>query len=46
LAERAGHPIDLTRLDRGRWLAASRASHLGDYGLMAAEIGRAAEDQA
>jgi cell filamentation protein len=40
LAERAGHPIDLTRIDPARWLEASRASHGGDYGPMAAEIDR------
>ena len=40
LAEQAGHPIDLARIDPGRWLEASRASHGGDYGPMAAEIER------
>jgi cell filamentation protein len=42
LAEQAGHPLDLTRLDRQRWIAASRAAHTGEYGPMAAEIGQAA----
>ncbi|MDB5431911.1 MAG: putative adenosine monophosphate-protein transferase y4lH [Caulobacter sp.] len=41
LADQAGHPIDLTRFDPGRWLAASKAAHNGDYGLMADEIGSA-----
>jgi cell filamentation protein len=40
LAEQAGHPIDLARIEPGRWLAASRSSHDGDYGPMGAEIGR------
>ena len=41
LAVQAGHPIDLTRIDPGRWLEASRSSHNGDYSLMAKEIGQA-----
>jgi cell filamentation protein len=40
LAEQAGHPMDLARLNPRRWIEASRASHGGDYELMAAEIGR------
>lgn len=28
LAERAGHPIDLTRFDPRRWIEASRAAHV------------------
>jgi cell filamentation protein len=40
LAERAGHKLDLTRLDPARWLAASRAAHGGDYTPMSAEIAR------
>ena len=40
LAEQAGCAIDLARIDPGRWLEASRASHGGDHGPMAAEIGR------
>ena len=38
LAEQAGHPIDLRRLDPTRWIAASRAAHAGYYGAMSAEI--------
>jgi cell filamentation protein len=38
LAAQAGHPIDLTRLTPEGWLAASRAAHNGDYGVMAREI--------
>lgn len=39
-AAQAGHALDLRLLDPARWLDASRASHDGDYGPMAAEIGR------
>jgi cell filamentation protein len=42
LALQAGHPLDLARLSPAGWLAASRASHDGDYRLMAEEIARAA----
>jgi cell filamentation protein len=42
LADRAGHPIDLTRLDRDAWMAASRSAHHGDYAGMATEIARIA----
>lgn len=38
LAERAGHPVDLIRLEPRSWVAASRASHSGDYEPMAAQI--------
>ena len=38
LAVRAGHPLDLARIDPNRWIEASRRSHGGDYSLMAAEI--------
>ena len=31
LAERAGHAIDLTRIDRAGWLDASRRSNVGDH---------------
>jgi cell filamentation protein len=31
-AEQAGHAIDLRRIDRDRWMAASKGSHLGSYG--------------
>lgn len=41
LAERAGHPIDLTRIDAAGWLAASKASHGGDYSFMARLIANA-----
>jgi cell filamentation protein len=40
LAEQAGHPIDLTRVEPERWIAASRAAHVGDYAPMSAEIRR------
>jgi len=40
LAEQAGHPLDLARLDPARWLEASRAAHNADYSLMAGEIGQ------
>ncbi len=45
LAELAGHPLDLTRLDPKRWLAASKASHGGDYAPLALEVARACGDQ-
>lgn len=35
LAERAGHPLDLTRLSRDAWMAASREAHLANYDAMA-----------
>lgn len=41
LAEQAGHPIDLRRLDPQRWIAASRTAHKGDYKPMSDEIARA-----
>jgi len=41
LAEQAGHPIDLARLDPGLWIEASRRSHDGAYEPMATAIGRA-----
>ena len=34
LAVRAGHAIDLTRIDPAAWLDASRRSNLGDYAAM------------
>lgn len=34
LAEQAGHPLDLTRLDRDEWMKASREAHLGSYEAM------------
>lgn len=41
LAQQAGHPIDLRRLDPKRWIAASRAAHKGDYKPISEEIARA-----
>jgi len=40
-AMQAGHPVDLTRITPNNWIEASRYSHVGDYGPMAAEIYRA-----
>ena len=34
LAGRAGHSLDLTRIDRSAWLDASRRSNAGDHGAM------------
>lgn len=34
LAHRAGHRLDLTRLDRDAWMEASRRSNAGDHGAM------------
>lgn len=31
LAEQAGHPIDLARLDKAAWMNACRAAHIGEY---------------
>ena len=41
LAERAGHAIDLTRIDRTAWLDASRRSNAGDHAAMTRCIRRA-----
>jgi len=41
LADQAGHPIDLARLDPRLWIEASRSANAGAYGPMATEIGRA-----
>lgn len=41
LAEQAGHPIDLRRIDPASWIEASRTSHGTDYKLMAETIRRA-----
>ena len=38
LAEQAGHPLDLTRLNPQAWIDASRAAHEGDYAPMAHAI--------
>jgi cell filamentation protein len=35
LAKRAGHPLDLARIDAERWIEASQASHVANYELMA-----------
>ncbi len=40
LARHAGHDVDITQFKDG-WIAASRASHQGNYGPMAQEIGNA-----
>ncbi|MEI9885460.1 MAG: Fic family protein [Rhizomicrobium sp.] len=45
LADRAGHPMDLRRIDPARWIAASRGAHEGDCRLIAAEIARALEER-
>jgi cell filamentation protein len=34
LAQQAGHPLDLTRIGRDAWMAASREAHLGRYEAM------------
>ena len=44
LAAQAGHLLELARIDPGRWLEASRASHNGDYAAMTREIGRVIKD--
>ncbi len=41
LAERAGHALDLQRLDSTAWVGASQLSHATDYSLMAQLIERA-----
>jgi cell filamentation protein len=41
LADQAGHPLDLTRIDKHAWQAASREAHLGRYEPMAACIATA-----
>lgn len=41
LAEQAGHPLDLKRIDPASWIEASKASHATDYDLMAKVIRRA-----
>lgn len=40
LAQQAGHPIDLTRLDPALWLEASRTAHDSDYKTMSETIAR------
>jgi cell filamentation protein, protein adenylyltransferase len=34
LAERAGHPLDLARIDSSRWVKASQMSHAADYSVL------------
>lgn len=41
LAARAGHRLDLTKLDRQTWMDASREAHLGQYQAMARSIAMA-----
>jgi cell filamentation protein len=39
LAERAGHPVDLTRFRAHTWIEASQCANGGDYAAMEQEIG-------
>ena len=41
LAEQAGHPLDLRRIEPAAWIEASKASHAADHKLMAETIQRA-----
>lgn len=41
LTERAGHPVDLARIDTKRWIEASQVSHAAAYALMARLIAEA-----
>jgi cell filamentation protein len=34
LADHAGHPLDLTRIEKDSWIGASRETHLGRYEAM------------
>ena len=43
LADRAGHPVDPSRIAPARWIAASRSAHDGNYSPMTDEIARAFE---
>ena len=43
LAQAAGHPLDLTRIDGAGWIAASIDANSARYDRMAAVIGRALE---
>lgn len=45
LSHQAGHPIDISLTAREDWIAASRASHEGDYRPMAIEIAAMTEDR-
>ena len=44
LAAQAGHTLDLKRLDKESWIAASIAAHRGDYEPMSACIAKALDD--
>lgn len=46
LAEQAGHPIDITKLDPDQWIDASRAAHGGDYAQMQKAIAGACIERA
>jgi cell filamentation protein len=41
LAARAGHPLDLTKIDATGWIEASKEAHLARYDLMARTIDEA-----
>jgi cell filamentation protein len=43
LATQAGHPLDLTKIERDAWITASRESHVGRYEAMARCIAIAME---
>jgi cell filamentation protein len=45
LADEAGHPLELSRINPGRWLDASRSAHAGDYARMGREIHRVLESR-
>lgn len=45
LAERAGHRIDLTKLDANRWHEASQSAHWADYDAMARAIAAALQQK-
>jgi cell filamentation protein len=38
LAEQAGYQLDFRRIEPGKWIEASKASHMADYSLMADAI--------
>ena len=41
VTDRAGHRLDLARIEGPRWIEASMLSHATDYGPMAAMIAKA-----
>jgi cell filamentation protein len=41
LSERAGHPLDLTRIDPAGWIEASKEAHKARYDLMGRVIAAA-----